>query len=124
MRFRDIANPKLVERVDPDNLARSFGAGTNLRRITVERTEDAVTTGIERRFAWWSAYKNRHFDGGRRFTERQLGRVLVLGIVQHGVQTMNANVPSQLLPTTIQNHGAPVTFALPQLIVVQPCSRR
>jgi hypothetical protein len=63
VRFGDIADPKTVAKVDPDDLAASFGKGVTLRRITVERTKDKVTTGIEKRLGWWANYRNRHFDG-------------------------------------------------------------
>ena len=52
VRFRDIADPKSVERVDPDNVAASFGLGVKLRRITVQLTDDLVTVGIEKRLGW------------------------------------------------------------------------
>lgn len=52
VRFRDVRDPKTVERVDPDNLAASFGQGVSLRRITVQITDDPVTTGIEKRLVW------------------------------------------------------------------------
>ncbi len=52
VRFADIADPKTVAKVDPDALVASFGKGIKLRRITVERTGDAVTTGIEGRLGW------------------------------------------------------------------------
>ncbi|WP_442622639.1 hypothetical protein [Parasphingopyxis sp.] len=52
VRFGDIDDPTSVERVDPDNLAASFGPGTSLRAITVEITDDAVTAGIEERLVW------------------------------------------------------------------------
>lgn len=52
VRFGDIADPKTVERVDPDKLSASFGKGVTLRRITVQLTDDPVTTGIEKRLAW------------------------------------------------------------------------
>lgn len=61
--FADIRDPRTVIRVDPDDLAASFGPGISLRRIAVQITDDPVTTGIARRFAWWSQYKLRHFDG-------------------------------------------------------------
>jgi hypothetical protein len=61
--FADIRDPKTVVRVDPDNLAASFGAGVTLKRITIQITDDTVTTGIEKRFDWWENYRNRHFDG-------------------------------------------------------------
>ena len=63
VRFRDIADPKSVERVDPDALAKSFGPGTTLRSITVERTEDAVTTGIARRLPRADAKGFYNWDG-------------------------------------------------------------
>jgi len=50
--FGDIADPTSVELVDPDNLAATFGEGTALRRITVQITDDPVTTGIEKRLGW------------------------------------------------------------------------
>lgn len=49
VRFRDLRDPRTVERVDPDNLAASFGSGVTLRRITVQLTDDPITTGIEKR---------------------------------------------------------------------------
>jgi len=55
--FTDIDDPKSVQRVDPANLAVSFGPGIRLKRITVEVTDDDVTTGIEKRLGWLSAQK-------------------------------------------------------------------
>lgn len=47
--FTDIDDPSSVQRVDPANLAASFGPGIRLKRITVEVSDDDVTTGIEKR---------------------------------------------------------------------------
>ena len=58
--FRDIDDPASVELVDPDNLAASFGEGVKLKRITVQITDDSVTTGIEKRLGWLK----RGADGG------------------------------------------------------------
>ncbi|MBE5074000.1 hypothetical protein IM511_06750 [Erythrobacteraceae bacterium E2-1 Yellow Sea] len=60
--FRNNADPTSVERVDPDNLAATFGEGVSLKRITVQITGDPVTTGIEKRLGWWS--KTREAGGG------------------------------------------------------------
>ena len=43
--FDDIADPTTVRRVDPGNLAATFGPGVSLRRITLEITDDKVTNG-------------------------------------------------------------------------------
>ncbi|KEO89086.1 hypothetical protein EH31_13690 [Erythrobacter longus] len=50
--FGDEADPTSVARVDPDDLAASFGEGVELKRITAELTDDPVTTGIEERLGW------------------------------------------------------------------------
>ena len=63
VRFGDITKPETVEEVDPDDLAASFGEGYALKALTFQRTSDAVTTGIERRFPWWASYRTKHFDG-------------------------------------------------------------
>lgn len=52
VRFADIADPTTVEKVDPDNLAASFGPGVKIKRIIVQLTDDPVTTGIERHLGW------------------------------------------------------------------------
>ncbi|MDJ0978567.1 MAG: hypothetical protein QNI87_08520, partial [Erythrobacter sp.] len=52
--FGDEADPTSVERVDPDDLSASFGEGVELQRITVELTDEPVTTGIEERLGWLS----------------------------------------------------------------------
>jgi hypothetical protein len=50
--FSDLDDPTSVERVDPDDLAASFGEGVTLKRITVQLTDDSVTTAIEERLKW------------------------------------------------------------------------
>ena len=67
--FRDVRDPKSVERVDPANLAATFGRGVALRRITVEITDASVTKQIEKRLGWLerSAY------GGLDLTSERTG---------------------------------------------------
>lgn len=78
VRFRDINDPKTVERVSPHNLAERFGPGVRLVRATLEIVPPAnwpfspghsksepVTTGIEQKLAWLSQYFDRMFDGRR-----------------------------------------------------------
>ena len=50
--FTDIADPSSVKLVDPADLAASYGPGVKLKRITVEITDDPVTSGIEKRLGW------------------------------------------------------------------------
>lgn len=55
VRFGDVADPASVEEVKPDALDRTFGAGVRLRRIAIEATNEAVTTGIGDRLGWLSS---------------------------------------------------------------------
>jgi hypothetical protein len=65
VRFRDIADPRTVELVDPDDLAKSFGAGVRLKSASIEMadkgiwplnrvelTGEPVTKGIEKLVPW------------------------------------------------------------------------
>jgi hypothetical protein len=55
VRFRDIAQPKTAECVDPDHMEASFppGASATLVSATIEIVDEPVTTGqIEKRLPW------------------------------------------------------------------------
>lgn len=54
--FADLPDPKSVQRVDPANLAASFGADVKLKRIVIERTRQDVTMGIGKRLEWLGGY--------------------------------------------------------------------
>lgn len=60
--FGNIDDPTSVEEVDPDDLAATFGDGVSLKRITVQMTDDPVTTGIEKRLEWLSEYPEPRLD--------------------------------------------------------------
>jgi len=75
--FGDLADPTSVAQVDPDDLAATFGEGVKLKRITVELTDDAVTTGIEKRLGWLSDYPEPRLDPDYRgFTDPNLSQSL------------------------------------------------
>lgn len=50
--FEGIGDPTSVKQVEPGNLAANFGPGVRLKAITVEMTDDPVTSGIEKRLGW------------------------------------------------------------------------
>jgi hypothetical protein len=54
LRFRDIKDPTTAELVDSDNLAKSFGPGVRLVRVTIEITHEPVTRGIRKVLPWLS----------------------------------------------------------------------
>lgn len=52
--FTDINDPVSLRMVVPDDLAASFGAGYALKSITLEITDEPLTSGrIEGVFGWW-----------------------------------------------------------------------
>jgi hypothetical protein len=61
--FKDIRDPKSVIRVNPDDLAVTFGAGIKLRAITVQVTDEPVIKGIAKRLAWLPNYYDKMLDG-------------------------------------------------------------
>ncbi len=52
VRFKNLADPGTIEKLDPDDLVRTFGEGVRLRWITVQITDDPVTTGIVKKLPW------------------------------------------------------------------------
>ena len=63
--FGDLADPTSVAEVDPDDLAATFGEGVKLKRITVELTDDPVTTGIEERLGWLPKFSMADRNGNQ-----------------------------------------------------------
>jgi hypothetical protein len=74
--FRDINDPMTVERVDPDNLAASFGVGVKLVAATIQLTDAQVTTGIEKMLPWLNKIDSYRTDPTNPFTNvlpREIG---------------------------------------------------
>ena len=65
VRFRDVRDPKSVEQVDPDNLAKSFGPGCRLKSLTATFTDAPVTKWIEKRLGWLGDRESRYADPTR-----------------------------------------------------------
>lgn len=61
--FTDINDPKSVTLVDPENLAAAFGAGVELKRITLEITGEAVSDQIENVLPWLPQRRAGYLDG-------------------------------------------------------------
>lgn len=74
--FADTSDPKTVQKVDPDNLAASFGPGVSLKRITLGITDEKVTEGqIAKLLTWLDQYRNRMLDGNRISTIKSPNRL-------------------------------------------------
>ncbi len=64
--FSDINDPVSVTRVDPTDLAASFGSGYALTSITLAITDETVTKGRVDAVLWWLGdYYDKHLDGNR-----------------------------------------------------------
>lgn len=60
--FKNITDPTSVERVDPDDLAASFGAGYRLRAIRVTITDEPITDVIRRKLNWLGQFPEPRLD--------------------------------------------------------------
>jgi hypothetical protein len=61
----DVNDPRTVRKVDPANLAASFGAGVKLARVTLAITDEAVTQGrVENVLEWLGALNGGYLHGG------------------------------------------------------------
>jgi hypothetical protein len=60
--FTDINDPKTVTKVEPANLAATFGPGYALKSITLEITDEPVTVGeVEKVLGWVRQYYDKSF---------------------------------------------------------------
>jgi hypothetical protein len=90
VRFRDPNDPRTVERIDPENLAASFGAGVWLKRATIEIVDEPLTTGIEKRLPWLDGLASTHasLDGDTsmaRYVDAPLANELGAGYFRRGM---------------------------------------
>lgn len=78
VRFRDLDDPKSVEKVDPLDIGKSFGVGAKLVGATLEIvpmgiwpfswfgiTGEPITRGLSSKLKWLPEYYDRHLDGER-----------------------------------------------------------
>ncbi|MEQ1718116.1 MAG: hypothetical protein ABL907_19415 [Hyphomicrobium sp.] len=63
--FSDPKDPKTVAAVDPNNLEASFGPGVKWHRMTIEITDERVTTGLEDKLPWLETIGANYLSGRR-----------------------------------------------------------
>jgi hypothetical protein len=63
--FADISDPNSVIAIDPNDLQATLGPGITWHDITLEATDEPITTGIRTKLPWLPAYfdKNLRLDG-------------------------------------------------------------
>ena len=76
--FTDVNDPKSVIEVDPNDLQATLGPNITWNEITLESTDEPVTTGIVRKLPWLPAYfeKNLRLDGSNHGAMHQLANIL------------------------------------------------
>src|ERR1700730_14148032 len=74
--FADINNPKTVIEVDPNNLQATLGPGVSWNEITLESTDEPITTGIRAKLPWIPAYRHRMLDGDSWYHKHPLANTL------------------------------------------------
>ena len=76
--FADINDPKSVIEIDPNNLQATLGPNITWNEITLEMTDEPITTGIEKKLPWIPEYfeKNLRLDGTDHGAKRDIANQL------------------------------------------------
>ena len=74
VRFRDIAEPETVEKVDPANLAAGFGPGYRLKRITAQIVSDDVTEKVRNRLSWMGPHLETRLNPSKNQMDVSVGK--------------------------------------------------
>jgi len=76
--FVDINDPNSVLEVDPNDLQATLGPGITWNEITLESTNEPITTGIRTKLPWLPAYfdKNLRLDGSNHGAKNELANIL------------------------------------------------
>ena len=61
--FADVNDPATVIEVDRNDLQATLGAGVSWNEITLECTDEPITTGIKMKLPWLPAYYSTMLDG-------------------------------------------------------------
>jgi hypothetical protein len=74
--FADVNNPNSVIEVDRNNLQATLGANIAWDEITLESTDEPVTTGIKAKLPWLPTYYDKMLDGHHYHDEATLADTL------------------------------------------------
>jgi hypothetical protein len=55
--FADVNDPRSIMKVDPENLSATFGPGVAWREMTLQWTDEPITSGIEKQLPWVDTYQ-------------------------------------------------------------------
>jgi hypothetical protein len=74
--FADVNDPATVIEVDRNDLQATLGAGVSWNEVTLECTDEPISTGIVKKLPWLSAYYNTMLDGARYKDKNTLANTL------------------------------------------------
>ncbi len=75
--FRNPRDPISVEKVDPANLAQTFGPGVTLRALTIEKTRDPISRGkVYAALPWLKSIGYNQIDGKSIVSSNELHNIL------------------------------------------------
>jgi hypothetical protein len=64
--FNDISDPTSIQRLEPERLVDSFGAGVQLKRIMIEKTNEETTVAIVKRLEWLLDKNRKRFSSDKK----------------------------------------------------------
>jgi hypothetical protein len=76
--FADVDDPATVVEIDRNDLQATLGAGISWNEITLESTNEPITTGIVKKLPWLSDYRknNLRLDGSNHGAGKDLANIL------------------------------------------------
>jgi hypothetical protein len=89
--FADINDPKSVIEVDPGNLQGTLGPNIAWNEITLESTDEPVSTGITMKLPWLPAYYDKALDGTRYHDKNTLANTLSTAEFHQGGKPKQSN---------------------------------
>ena len=74
--FENVNDPKSVLSVNPNDLPATLGSAVGWNEITLESTDEPITTGIKNKLPWLPAYHSGMLDGERYSARKTLANTL------------------------------------------------
>ena len=74
--FADSSDPKSVILVDPNDPQATLGPNITWHEITLEMTDEPITTGITTKLRWLPAYVDKNLDGSNHGPKKELANIL------------------------------------------------
>jgi hypothetical protein len=74
--FENVTDPKSVLSVNPNDLSAALGSAVSWNEITLESTDEPITTGLDKKLPWLPAHYRGMLDGERYSAGKTLANTL------------------------------------------------